>query len=45
LEAARLVDPGLRFATGALALALAAEGLPFRPFGRWAEVAAALVNE
>jgi 2-hydroxy-3-keto-5-methylthiopentenyl-1-phosphate phosphatase len=45
VEAARLVAPGLRFATGSLAAALAAEGLPFRRFGRWADVAAALVAE
>jgi hypothetical protein len=28
-----------------LTIALAEEGLPFRRFGRWAEVAAALVEE
>jgi 2,3-diketo-5-methylthio-1-phosphopentane phosphatase len=41
--AARLVPPGLRFARANLAAALRAEGLPFRPFERWSEVAAALV--
>jgi 2-hydroxy-3-keto-5-methylthiopentenyl-1-phosphate phosphatase len=43
--AARLVPPGLRFARANLALALRAEGLAFRPFERWSEVAAALVAE
>ncbi len=44
LAAARLVAPELRFATASLALALEEEGLPFRRFDRWAEVARALVN-
>jgi 2-hydroxy-3-keto-5-methylthiopentenyl-1-phosphate phosphatase len=43
--AARLVAPELRFATAALAVALEQEGLSFRRFDRWAEVARALVNE
>jgi 2-hydroxy-3-keto-5-methylthiopentenyl-1-phosphate phosphatase len=43
--AARLVVPELRFATSSLALALEQEGLPFRRFDRWAEVARALVQE
>jgi 2-hydroxy-3-keto-5-methylthiopentenyl-1-phosphate phosphatase len=43
--AARLVTPGLRFATGSLALALEQEGVPFRYFRRWAEVARALAGE
>ena len=44
LPAARLVAPGLRFATASLALALAEEGLPFRRFDRWAEVAQVLLG-
>jgi HAD superfamily phosphoserine phosphatase-like hydrolase len=43
LGAARLVEPGLRFARGDLAATLRAEGLPFRSFERWSEVAATLV--
>jgi 2-hydroxy-3-keto-5-methylthiopentenyl-1-phosphate phosphatase len=43
--AARLVQPELRFATGALAQTLEQEGLPFRRFAHWAEVAQALVSE
>ncbi len=39
IVAARLVPPELRFATASLALALEQEGLPFRRFDRWAEVA------
>ena len=42
--AARLVEPGLRFATSSLALVLQQEKLPYRPFDRWAEVAEALAN-
>jgi 2-hydroxy-3-keto-5-methylthiopentenyl-1-phosphate phosphatase len=42
--AARLVVPELRFATSSLAVALEQEGLPFRRFDRWTEVARALVN-
>ncbi len=42
LEAARLVDDSLRFARADLARALADEGLPFRPFTCWSEVAQAL---
>jgi 2,3-diketo-5-methylthio-1-phosphopentane phosphatase len=45
VPAARLVAPELRFATAALALALAEEGLPFRRFERWAEVAEMLLGE
>jgi 2,3-diketo-5-methylthio-1-phosphopentane phosphatase len=43
--AARLVVPELRFATASLAVALEQEGLPFRRFDRWTEVARALVNK
>ncbi len=39
LEAARLVEPGLRFARADLAAALRREGLAFRPFERWSDVA------
>lgn len=39
IDAARLVPDDLRFARGALAEALAAEGLPFRTFDRWSDVA------
>ena len=42
--AARLVTPELRFATASLAITLEQEGLSFRRFDRWAEVAQALVN-
>jgi len=42
--AVRLVEPERRFATAALAEALAAEGLPFRRFERWSEVARALLD-
>jgi 2,3-diketo-5-methylthio-1-phosphopentane phosphatase len=45
VPAARLVEPGLRFATAALARALEREGLPFRRFERWSEVARALAGE
>lgn len=45
LEPARLVGPRLRFARGTLARALTERGEPFRPFGRWAEVARALRGE
>lgn len=44
LPAARLVSPDLRFATSSLALALEQEGLPFRRFDRWSEVAQTLVG-
>jgi 2,3-diketo-5-methylthio-1-phosphopentane phosphatase len=44
VDAARLAPPGWRFARAALAEALAAEGLPFRPFDRWADVARALLG-
>lgn len=40
---AMLVPPELRFARGYLADRLRSEGLPFRPFTRWSEVAAALI--
>jgi 2-hydroxy-3-keto-5-methylthiopentenyl-1-phosphate phosphatase len=45
LEAARLVEPGLRFARGTLAAALRREGLAFRPFEDWSDVARALAAE
>jgi 2-hydroxy-3-keto-5-methylthiopentenyl-1-phosphate phosphatase len=44
LPAARLVAPELRFATASLALALEQEGLPFRRFERWREVAQMLTD-
>ncbi len=44
VPAARLVTPELRFATAALTVALDQEGLPYRRFERWAEVAQALVD-
>lgn len=42
-DAARLVPAELRFARGDLASLLAAEGLPYRSFRRWAEVAESLL--
>jgi 2-hydroxy-3-keto-5-methylthiopentenyl-1-phosphate phosphatase len=39
VEAARLVPDGLRFARADLAEALGEEGLPFKRFDRWGEVA------
>lgn len=39
LEAAMLVEPDLRFARGWLANELERRGVPFRRFGRWAQVA------
>lgn len=42
LEAAKLVDDSLRFARADLAKALNDEGLSFRPFSCWSEVAQAL---
>ncbi|MBN9523704.1 HAD-IB family phosphatase [bacterium] len=42
--AARLVPGDLRFARGDLAGVLAGEGLPFRPFTVWSDVARALVR-
>ena len=45
IAAARLVPAGLRFATAALATALQDEGLSFRYFQRWTDVATALVND
>lgn len=45
VEAARLVPPGLRFARADLAAALEREGLPYRRFGRWGDVARALCEE
>ena len=41
-EAARLVPETLRFARADLARTLREQGLPFRPFDRWADVAEAL---
>jgi 2-hydroxy-3-keto-5-methylthiopentenyl-1-phosphate phosphatase len=43
LAAARLVEPGLRFAKADLAEALRGAGLPFTPFDRWGDVARALL--
>ena len=43
-DAARLVPEGLRFARADLATALVAEGLAFRPFERWGEVAAGVLG-
>lgn len=43
LEAALLVPPERRFATGWLAEHLSQKGLPFRRFARWEEVAEALL--
>ena len=43
-DAARLVPAELRFARADLAKALRAEGLAFRAFERWGEVAASLVH-
>jgi 2,3-diketo-5-methylthio-1-phosphopentane phosphatase len=45
VAAARLVPPPLRFARAELAEALDREKLAYRPFDRWAEVAAALCGE
>ena len=45
LEAALLVEPGLRFARGWLAKELERRGERFRRFGRWAEVARALSGD
>lgn len=45
LAPALLVPGRLRFARGWLAEALAERGEPFRPFGRWSEIAAALTAE
>jgi len=45
LEAALLVEPRYRFATGWLAKELGRRGEGFRPFERWADVARALVGE
>lgn len=39
LDAARRVEPHLRFARRALAEVLRREGLPFRPFERWSDMA------
>jgi 2-hydroxy-3-keto-5-methylthiopentenyl-1-phosphate phosphatase len=44
VPAARLVVPEFRFATSSLADALEQEGLPFRRFDRWAEIAQAMVS-
>jgi len=45
LPAARLVADHQRFARGDLAEAAAAEGLPTRPFGGWADVVEAVLAE
>ena len=42
---AMLVPPEYRFARGYLADRLRTEGVPFRPFNRWSEVAAALISQ
>lgn len=42
-EAALLVEPGRRFATGWLARKFDEEGVPYRPFERWSDVAEALL--
>jgi len=44
-DAARLVPDDLRFARGDLASLLIAEGLPFRTFRRWSEVAECLLSD
>ncbi len=44
-EAARRVPPELRFARADLARALGREGLTFRPFERWSDVATSLADE
>ncbi len=43
--AAMLVEAEDRFARGMLATKLAAEGIPFRPFQRWSEIADTLIRE
>lgn len=43
LEAARLVDDDLRFAKSMLAERLEREGKAFHPYGRWSEIANALM--
>jgi 2-hydroxy-3-keto-5-methylthiopentenyl-1-phosphate phosphatase len=43
-QAARLVAPSLRFATGQLARRFASEGVPYRPFAVWTEIAGALLE-
>lgn len=43
-EAARLVPGHLRFARADLADVLGREGLPFRTFGSWSDIAPALLN-
>ena len=45
MQAARLVEPRWRFARADLAAALRREGLSFRPFERWSEIATALLRE
>ena len=45
IEAARLVAPGRRFARADLAAVCQEEGLPFRRFEAWTEVAAALIED
>ena len=44
LKAARLVEPTYRFACGWLAEALDKEGLSYRPFRRWSDVAEMLLE-
>jgi 2,3-diketo-5-methylthio-1-phosphopentane phosphatase len=43
-ESARLVPPELRFARADLASVLEAEGLPFRPFAAWSDIARTLLE-
>ena len=45
LPAALLVPPDLRFARGWLAEHLSAEGIPFRAFGEWSEIAEMLASQ
>jgi 2-hydroxy-3-keto-5-methylthiopentenyl-1-phosphate phosphatase len=42
---ALLVPPARRFARGALAAELAKRGEAYRPFGRWSDVARALLSD
>ncbi len=45
IEAARLVPAQRRFARAALAETLKRQGLPYRPFERWSEIARILLEE
>ncbi len=45
LPAAMLVPPPRRFARGWLADYLNAEGIPFQPFSRWAEISKRLLDQ